>query len=93
MSNSTYSDKAHYEIQVKGHLDERWASRFDGLSITTGFQKDGMPVTMLSGPISDQAALHGVLARIRDMGEQLISVNRLCPGEDEKGDLKSQDFQ
>lgn len=93
MNTPTFSDEGQYEIQVKGHLDDSWASRFDGLSLTTGFTTDGIPITSLSGVIADQAALHGLLTIIRDMGLQLLSVKRLSPGEDDEGSLKPHEFQ
>ncbi len=61
-----------YEIRVAGHLSENWAGRFEGLSLRQ--QPEGE--TVLSGNL-DQAALHGVLARIRDLGLKLLSVNRV----------------
>ena len=64
-----------YEIRVAGHLSANWAARFEGLSMR--HQPEGE--TVLSG-LLDQAALHGVLARIRDLGLKLISVKRI--GED-----------
>jgi hypothetical protein len=63
-----------YEIVIKGHLDEQWAYWFEGLTIVTGFGEDGTPITTLSGQFVDQAALHGVLATIRDINVPLISV-------------------
>ena len=65
-----------YKIRVKGHLDERWSDWFDGLEITN--LENGEAV--LSGEIVDQAALHGVLARVRDLGMPLISAVRVKPG-------------
>lgn len=62
-----------YEIRLKGHLDERWAAWFDGLSLTR--ESDG--TTVLSGPVVDQAALHGLLRKVRDLGLPLISVTRV----------------
>ena len=59
-----------YEVRFKGHLDARWISKFDGMSFT--HEKDG--TTILSGPVVDQAALHGLLRRVRDLGLPLISV-------------------
>jgi hypothetical protein len=59
-----------YEIRVKGHLDPRWSEWFDGLEITN--EPNG--VALLSGYIADQAALHGVLTKVRDLNLQLISV-------------------
>lgn len=62
-------DKTFYEIQVKGYLDARWNEMFDGMSIDW---RDN--VTTISGEVADQAALHGLLARVRDYGLVLISV-------------------
>jgi hypothetical protein len=59
-----------YEIRVKGHLDPRWSEWFDGLQITN--EPNGE--ALLSGYVPDQAALHGVLAKVRDLNLQLISV-------------------
>ncbi len=72
-----YSEKAKYEISLKGHLDKRWAARFEGMSIENSFDRQGSPVTVLSGDITDQSALHGILARIRDLGIPVISINRI----------------
>ena len=68
-----HRDRGRYEIRVKGHLDARWVDWFDGLSLTHA--PDG--TTVLSAAVADQAALHGVLARIRDLGLPLVSVTRL----------------
>ncbi len=62
-----------YEIRLVGHLHERWAAWFDGL--TVAHRDDG--TTVISGPIADQAALHGLLQRVRDLGLPLISVTEL----------------
>jgi len=62
-------DKTFYEIQVKGYLDARWNELFDGMSIA--WQDN---VTTISGEVPDQAALHGLLARVRDYGLVLISI-------------------
>jgi hypothetical protein len=70
-------DTAGYEIRIKGHLDERWTARFDGLSMR--LEADG--TTVISGPVPDQSALHGLLQRIRDMGLPLVSVVRIEPGQ------------
>jgi hypothetical protein len=64
-----------YKIWVKGHLDERWSDWFDGLEITN--LENGE--TMLSGDIVDQAALHGVLARVRDLNLALVAVSSVDP--------------
>ncbi len=83
MSDTAFSERARYEVRVKGHLGERWAEWLDGLTLTCGFGSDGTPITTLAGPIVDQSALHGLLAKIRDMGVQLISVDRLGPPKDQ----------
>jgi len=62
-----------YQIRIEGHLGEHWADVFDGLGIT--LTEDGD--TLLHGHVVDQAALHGILRRIRDSGMTLISVRRL----------------
>lgn len=62
-------DQTFYEIQVKGNLDEGWHELFDGMHITG---QDN--VTTISGVVADQAALHGLLARIRDYGLVLVGV-------------------
>jgi hypothetical protein len=64
-----------YEIRIKGHLDVRWADRFEGLTIT--LEENGN--TLLSGPVTDQAALHGLLKKVRDLGMPLISVGPVAP--------------
>ena len=64
-----------YEIRVEGHLAERWSDWFEGLAIC----KDPNGETVLTGPLSDQAALFGVLTRIHDLNLILISVRRISP--------------
>lgn len=59
------------EIRLKGHLDTRWASWFDGLTISQTEDGD----TVLAGPVADQAALHGLLKKVRDLGLPLLSIN------------------
>ena len=63
------------EIRLKGHLDERWADWFEGLTIT----REANGETRLTGPVVDQTALHGLLRKVRDLGLPLISVNCLEP--------------
>ena len=72
-----YSEEVRYEISLKGHLDERWAGRFGEMSIKNTLDLQGFPITVLSGIIVDQAALHGVITRIRDIGIPVISINRI----------------
>lgn len=67
-----------YQIRIKGHLSSVWRDRFDGLSIT--LEDNGN--TLLTGPVVDQAALHGLLKRVRDLGIPLLSVNPLRAGPD-----------
>ena len=70
---------AAYEIRVKGHLDERWSDWFDGLGITN--LDNGEAV--LSGDIVDQAALHGLLNKVRDLGLPLIALRNASPASDD----------
>jgi hypothetical protein len=77
MSETPASTEDHYELQLyeirlKGHLDARWADRFEGLTIT--LEENGN--TLLTGPVIDQAALYGLLKKVRDLGMPLLSV---CP--------------
>ncbi len=64
-----------YQIRLKGHLGCEWTDWFGGLTVTLEDQGD----TLLTGPVVDQAALHGLLKKVRDLGMLLISVNRLEP--------------
>ena len=65
-----------YEIRIKGHLEDRWADWFAGLTIT----REDNGETLLTGPV-DQAALHSVLRRVRDLAMPLLSVTRVRPGQ------------
>ena len=81
MSDKQSFDEKHnqpqcYEIRLKGHLDDRWAEWFEGLTITLEENGD----TLLTGPVIDQAALHGLLKKVRDLGLPLVSVSPLEPG-------------
>lgn len=66
-------DAAVYEIRVKGVLDDRWSGWFDGMAVSSD---DASGETTLSGPVADQAALHGLLVRVRDLGLPLLSVRQ-----------------
>ncbi len=70
-----------YQIRLKGHLGSQWTDWFEGLTITLEEDSD----TLLTGPVIDQAALHGLLKKVRDLGMPLISVNRV---ELDKSDVK-----
>jgi hypothetical protein len=74
--SSKYDDEARtYEIRLKGHLDDKWADWFEGLTITRADNGE----TLLRGPVVDQAALHGVLRKVRDLGLPLVSVVHVGP--------------
>ena len=66
-----------YQIRIKGHLGRHWTDWFEGLAITLEDNGD----TLLTGPVVDQAALHGVLKKVRDLGLPLLSVIRAEPGQ------------
>ena len=66
-----------YQITIKGHLDNRWANWFEGLTIT----REDNGETLLTGPVVDQAALHGLLRKVRDLGMPLLSVTRVRPSQ------------
>lgn len=66
----------YFEIRLKGQLEDRWAQWFDGLTISL----DESGNTLLSGSVADQAALHGILKKVRDLGLPLLSVNSVEPG-------------
>jgi hypothetical protein len=81
-----YHDESElYEIRLKGLLNERWAEWFDGLTIT--LEEDGN--TLLTGPVVDQAALHGLLRRVRDLGMTLVSINFVNPDQTKTEENKS----
>ena len=65
------SGQAFYEIRVRGQLDSHWNAWFEGLTLTSLDNGE----TLIAGPVQDQASLHGVLAKIRDLGLQLLSVD------------------
>jgi hypothetical protein len=75
MSTGQDHDAGRYEIRVRGHLESRWAAWFDGMSLT--HESDG--TTNIHGPVVDQAALHGLLQKLRDTGLPLVSVQQVEP--------------
>ena len=76
-STGNHNGAGWYEIRLKGHLDSRWAAWFDGLSLS----HDSGGTTVISGPVLDQAALHGLLQKVRDIGIPLVSVAQVDPDE------------
>lgn len=68
-----------FQIRIKGHLDRQWTDWFDGMVIT--LEEDGD--TLLTGPVADQAALHGLLKKMRDLGMTLVSFNPVLPDQGE----------
>jgi hypothetical protein len=75
-----------YQIRIEGHLGCQWTDWFGGLTITLEDNGD----TLLTGPVVDQAALHGLLKKVRDLGMPLLSVNRVEPGQADASDGKPQ---
>jgi hypothetical protein len=73
-----------YQIRIKGHLDQGWSDWFEGLTIASDDNGD----TLVSGPVVDQAALHGLLKKVRDLGMPLLSVTCV---EDGKGNVKGEE--
>ena len=89
MSETQASTTDHYEsgcfeIRIKGHLEDRWADWFGGLTITLEDNGD----TLLTGPVVDQAALHGLIKKVRDLGMPLISVIGVEPEQADSSDVK-----
>ena len=76
ISTGHHQVPGRYKIRLQGHLDTRWSAWFDGLTLTHG--SDG--TTIIHGPVADQAALHGLLQKTRDLGLPLISVTQVEPG-------------
>lgn len=73
-----------YQIRLKGHLGSQWTDWFEGLTIT--LEEDGD--TLLTGPVIDQAALHGLLKKVRDLGMSLVSVSPVETGQADQSDFK-----
>jgi hypothetical protein len=70
---ATHTSTLQYEVRVKGHLGPRWSAWFDGMTITA--EVDG--TTVITGPVVDQAALHGLLQKLRDVAVPLVSLQQL----------------
>ena len=85
MMDEPTSTTQHYEIRLQGHLDARWGDRFEGMTIT--LEENGN--TLLSGPVADQSALHGLLKKVRDLGMPLVSVSPLENDQADTSDVKS----
>jgi hypothetical protein len=84
MEKKTSMPQEFYQITVKGHLDNRWADWFEGVTIT--LEDNGE--TLLTGPVIDQAALHGLLRKVRDLGLPLVSVIHVEPEQAKVPDVK-----
>jgi len=85
LSSESHPDQPMiYQIRIKGHLSRQWADWFEGLTIT--LEEDSN--TLLTGPVIDQAALHGLLKKVRDLGIPLLSVNRVKPSQSDTQDVK-----
>ena len=84
-STKDHDEPGLYEIRLKGHLDSKWAAWFEDLTITLEDNGD----TLLTGPVIDQAALHGLLKKVRDLGMPLVSVSPLEHGQADQSDVKS----
>jgi hypothetical protein len=77
--NSAENDEV-YEIKIRGLLDEHWRQWFEGMELRNVTNEDiGQECTLITGPIADQPALHGLLAKIRDLNLTLISVRKINP--------------
>jgi hypothetical protein len=88
-STEEHGEPGLYEIRIKGHLDDRWAGWFGSLAIT--LEDNGE--TFLTGSVVDQAALHGLLRKVRDLGMPLISVIRVERGQTDASDAKQSNCQ
>ena len=77
MDSSPSHQQTVYEIQVQGELNQDWQQCFNGLAVTLSSTTDQLPVTVLSGPVADQAALRGMLCKLWDLNLTLISVRRI----------------
>ena len=88
-SAEDHDEPGRYEIRIKGHLDHRWADWFGCLTLT--LEDNGE--TLLTGPVVDQAALHGLLKKVRDLGMPLLAVIRVKPDQTDEPDVKQSNSQ
>ncbi|MBN2390827.1 MAG: hypothetical protein JXR84_08890 [Anaerolineae bacterium] len=79
MLTHNHQPTSYYQIVIRGHLHEKWADWFSGLTITSEDLPDGSAITYLTGPLKDQAALRGVLIKLWDLNLDLISVQSVPP--------------
>jgi hypothetical protein len=79
-----HDESGFYKIRIKGHLDDHWSAWFEGLTLT--LEDNGN--TLLTGPVVDQAALYGILKKVRDVGMSLISVNPVEPDQADSPNVK-----
>ena len=80
-------EPARYQFIVVGHLDPQRATWFEGLNLVNDFGDDGTPITTITGKVLDQAMLHGLLTRIRDLGLPLLAVVRIKSNDDQVSDV------
>ncbi len=78
-------EPGQYEIRIRGRLTDRWVAWFEGLTITPG--ENG--TTLLTGSVTDQAALYGLLRKVRDLGMPLLAVRRVKPDQADGSDVKT----
>ena len=79
------SDQSNiYQIRLQGHLGPQWTAWFEGLTVV----REENSETLLTGPVADQAALHGLLRKVRDLGMPLLSVNFVKPSQTDDADVK-----
>jgi len=81
---------ASYQIEVVGHLNSKKTTWFEGLTCANEYDEDGTPITTIVGEVLDQAMLHGLLAKIRDLGLPLLAVNRIKSSGQKSTELSSQ---
>lgn len=83
-STADHHEPELYQIRLKGLLDDRWAAWFEGLTLT----REDNSETLLTGPVTDQATLHGMLRKVRDLGLPLLFVARVRPSQTDASEVK-----